>query len=61
MRQLALKNRYTYSDIFFSSGILPVVGEFCMRRFSPTCVHIVTDGNVHPLYYATVAKSFSIR
>ena len=60
MRQLALKGANETSDIFFSSGILPVVGEFCMRRFSPTCVHIVTDGNVHPLYYATVAKSFSI-
>lgn len=60
MKQLALKGAKEISDIFFSPGIVPVAGEFCMRRFSPTRVHIVTDETVYPLYYEAVAKSFSI-
>lgn len=60
MQHLSLNGAAGVSDIYIASGLLQQTAEQCMRRFSPSRVHIVTDSHVAPLYLQRVQEQFTV-
>ena len=59
IKQLTLTGTSSKSDILISAGLLSQAAAQCMRYFTPSRVHIVTDSVVAPLYLKTLQDQFS--
>lgn len=60
MRQLSLTGAAGQSDILIGRSLLDEAAARCAAVFSPSCVHIVTDSHVAPLYLERLEKQFDL-
>lgn len=60
MKHLTIAGAKNTSDIYIASGLAAQTAANCMKKFSPSKVHIVTDSHVYPLLFESIRSQFSI-